>query len=137
MDHSAQSYFDHFKLQTPETVNYSCDNRYEWAELKSEVLTIIIFLVGAAFRYKYLKGSGKENPTWTSFFKVKLVLLALMILLHIVYLGLKITNGIECEAGLAYSAAIGVEAFYILGLILAVLLLMREYRAKLTKYLCP
>lgn len=111
--------------------NLSESALYEWVESTSELLTAMAFLYGAIVRYSDLKVIGKTSDYFSPLLTTKLFVFVLLILLHVSHTAINVAN-ISHVTYLNY-ASLAIEVVYILVLIFAARLLVKEHRARLSE----
>lgn len=111
--------------------NLSESALYEWVEAGSELLISIVFLIGACVRYKDLKELGKTSDPFSPLLTTKLSVFYMLILLHVGHTAINVINSNHVTY-LNY-ASLFTEVVYILVLIFAARLLVKEHRARLSE----
>jgi len=111
--------------------NLSESALYEWVEAGSELLISIVFLIGACVRYKDLKELGKTSDAFSPLLTTKLSVFYMLILLHVGHTAINVINSNHVTY-LNY-ASLFTEVVYILVLIFATRLLVKEHRARLSE----
>jgi hypothetical protein len=101
-------------------------------EAYSELVTVVLFLIGSSFRYKELKYIGRSGDKFSALLFTKIGLLSLLIALHLVYTVVMLFNMQQSMSLKDYLALI-IEAAYIAILVFAVKLLLAEHLSRLSE----